>query len=79
MVFTEDAKSLLIKSKKKLEIDWFFTSSSSETYLNDENVAEVSAEKSGKKKKNKKSDILPVKIFKIFKGSSFDKIRGYGY
>ena len=48
-------------------------------HLNVENVAEVSAEKSGKKKKNKKSDISPVKIFKIFKGSSLDKIKGYGY
>ena len=47
--------------------------------LNVENVAEVSAEKSGEKKKYKKSDISPVKIFKIFKGSSLDKIKGYGY
>ena len=48
-------------------------------HLNVENVAEVPSEKSGKKKKNKKSDISPAKIFKIFKGSSLDKIKGYGY
>ena len=75
-----------VHEEKKAQISKKKKSKKKNKHSNDENVAEVvkklqcglpmSVEKSGKNKKKNKPDISCVKIFKE---SSLDKIKGYGY
>ena len=75
-----------VHEEKKAQISKRKKSKKKDKHSNDENVAEVekklqcglpmSVEKSGKSKKKNKQDISCVKIFKE---SSLDKIKGYGY